>query len=68
MNAADSDFNPQHNISMPLPAVPASATEMSVATSPQRSNSIGHAMPVGGNAQGITGGVPPKIEEGVEPR
>jgi len=68
MNYADSDFNQQQIISMPPPAILASATEMSASTSPRHSNPVGHVLAVGGNTQAKASGVPLKIEEVMEPK
>lgn len=53
---------------MPPPAIPASATEMNVSTSPRHSNLVGHGVAVGGNMQAMASGVPLKIEEVMEPK
>jgi len=68
MNYTDSDFNQPQIISMPPPAIPASATEMNVSTSPRHSNLVGHGVAVGGNMQAMASGVPLKIEEVMEPK
>jgi hypothetical protein len=73
MTPVDPQLSQQPSKSIAPATAPAVSMDMMGASSPQQQNAVSHAAKVArmevpaDAAQGLAGGVPPKIEEGIEP-
>lgn len=75
MNAVDPQLNQQPTVPIAPPTVPTTTIDMQqpLSTGAQHQNAVSHAAKVArmevpaDAAHGLAGGVPPKIEEAIEP-